>query len=96
MSVSTARYISTTDLFSAVADGARQGHDGCAAAGPRSGAISAPWRPWERLYIGSISAAPTACPLRGYGRAGTQNDRLGEGFLTVQGLLPMPAITNMP
>ena len=29
-----------------------------------------------RLYIGSISALPTACPLRGYGRAGTQNDRL--------------------
>ena len=25
-----------------------------------------------RLYIGSISASPTACPLRGYGRAGTQ------------------------
>ena len=24
-----------------------------------------------------ISALPTACPLRGYGRAGTQNDRLG-------------------
>ena len=30
------------------------------------------------IYIGSISASPTACPLRGYGRAGTQNDRLGE------------------
>ena len=28
--------------------------------------------------IGSTSASPTACPLRGYGRAGTQNDRLGE------------------
>ena len=27
--------------------------------------------------IGSISASPTACLLRGYGRAGTQNDRLG-------------------
>ena len=26
--------------------------------------------------IGSISESPTACPLRGYGRAGTQNDRL--------------------
>ena len=26
---------------------------------------------------GSILASPTACPLRGYGRAGTQNDRLG-------------------
>ena len=30
------------------------------------------------LYVGSISASPTACPLRG--RAGTQNDRLGELF----------------
>ena len=29
-----------------------------------------------RLCIGSISASPTACPLHGYGRAGTQNDRL--------------------
>ena len=26
------------------------------------------------LYIGSISASPTAYLLRGYGRAGTQND----------------------
>ena len=32
------------------------------------------------LYIGPISASPTACLLRGYGRAGTQNDRLVEGF----------------
>ena len=31
----------------------------------------------DRLYIGSISASPTACLLRGYARAGTQNDRLG-------------------
>ena len=30
----------------------------------------------EGLYIGSISALPTARPLRGYGRVGTQNDRL--------------------
>ena len=29
-----------------------------------------------RLYIGFISASPTARPLRGYARAGTQNDRL--------------------
>ena len=29
------------------------------------------------LYIGSLSASPTACRLCGYGRAGTQNDRLG-------------------
>ena len=28
-----------------------------------------------------ISASPTACPLRGYGRAGTQNDRLGEAVI---------------
>ena len=27
--------------------------------------------------VGSISASPTACQLRGYGRAGTQNDHLG-------------------
>ena len=33
-----------------------------------------------RVYIGSISASPAACRLRGYGRAGTQNDRLGESF----------------
>ena len=32
----------------------------------------------RRLYIGSISASPTACLLRGYGRVGTQNDRLAE------------------
>ena len=31
--------------------------------------------------LGSISASPTACPLRGYGRAGTQNDRLGEAVM---------------
>ena len=39
------------------------------------------WRacryPMGWLYIGSISASPTTCPLRGYGHAGTQNDRLG-------------------
>ena len=29
-------------------------------------------------YIGSISASPTACLLRGYGCVGTQNDRLSE------------------
>ena len=33
------------------------------------------------LYIGSISASPTACPVRGYGRAGTQSDRLGEAVI---------------
>ena len=28
--------------------------------------------------LDSISASPTACPLRGYGRVGTQNDRLSD------------------
>ena len=32
-------------------------------------------------HIGSISALPTACPLRGYRRAGTQNDRLSEAVI---------------
>ena len=32
------------------------------------------------LYIGSISASPTACLFRGYGRAGTQNDRLSDSY----------------
>ena len=41
----------------------------------RSSRACAP-RAGYRLYIGSISASPTACPLRGYGRADTQNDRL--------------------
>ena len=30
-----------------------------------------------RLYIGSLSASPTACPMSGNGQAGIQNDRLG-------------------
>ena len=30
------------------------------------------------LYIGSISASPTARPSRGHGRAGAQSDRRGE------------------
>ena len=29
------------------------------------------------FFLCSISASPTACPLRGFGLAGTQNDRLG-------------------
>ena len=37
-----------------------------------------PWDPSKagphRFIIG-ISASPTSCPSRGYGRAGTQNDR---------------------
>ena len=43
-----------------------------------------------RLYIGSISASPTAFPSRGYGRAGTQNDRLGEAVILSTGT-PIPA-----
>ena len=37
-----------------------------------------------------ISASPTACPLRGYGRAGTQNNRLGEAVMLSTGT-PLPA-----
>ena len=33
---------------------------------------------------------PTACPLRGYGRAGTQNDRLGKAVILSTGA-PLPA-----
>ena len=36
-------------------------------------------------HIGSISASPTACPLCGYGRAGTQNDHLGEAVILSTG-----------
>ena len=32
-----------------------------------------------------ISASPTACPLRGSGRAGTQNDRLSEAVIWITG-----------
>ena len=39
-------------------------------------------------HVGSISASPTARPLRGYGRAGTQNDRLSLKVMT-----PLRAIT---
>ena len=42
------------------------------------------------LYIGSISASPTACPLRGYSRAGTQNDHLTVVVILSTGT-PMPA-----
>ena len=41
-------------------------------------------------FGGSISASPTACLLRGYGRAGTQNDRLGEAVILSTGT-PIPA-----
>ena len=57
------------------------------------------WPPWAARYsgvpqrvwiftwpqIGSISASPTACPFRGYGRDGTQNDRLGEAVILSTG-----------
>ena len=38
-----------------------------------------------RLYIGSISASPTACLLCGYGRAGTQNDRSSQAVILSTG-----------
>ena len=44
----------------------------------------------RRLYIGSTSASPTAGLLRGYGRAGTQNDCLGEAVILSTGT-PIPA-----
>ena len=45
-------------------------------------------RTW--LYIGSISASPTASPLRGYGCVGTQNHRLAEAVVLSTGT-PIPA-----
>ena len=45
---------------------------------------------WEVLYIGSILASPTACLLRGYGCAGTQNDLLAEAVILSTGT-PIPA-----
>ena len=39
---------------------------------------------------GGIFAAATPCPLRGYGRAGTQNDRLSEAVILSTGT-PIPA-----
>ena len=44
----------------------------------------------KHINVRSISASPTACPLRGYGRAGTQSDRLGEAVIWSTGT-PMPA-----
>ena len=44
----------------------------------------------RRLYIGSISASPTACLLRGYERAGTRIDRLGKEVILSTDT-PMPA-----
>ena len=50
---------------------------------------------WRRvtsraLYIGYISASPTACPSRRYGRASTQNDRLSKAVSLSTGT-PIPA-----
>ena len=39
-----------------------------------------PWR-LQRMVLGSNSASPTACLLRGYGRAGTKNDRIAVNLL---------------
>ena len=43
----------------------------------------------QRCYIGSTSASPTACLLRGYGRASTQNDRFSEEVILSTGT-PIP------
>ena len=37
------------------------------------------------MPIGSISASLTACPLRGYGRGGTQNNRLSKAVILSTG-----------
>ena len=42
------------------------------------------------FYIGFISASPTACPLRRYGRGSTQNDCLSEAVILSAGT-PIPA-----
>ena len=42
------------------------------------------------ITVLGISASPTVCPLRGYGRAGTQNHRLGEAVILSTGT-PIPA-----
>ena len=50
-------------------------------------------RPGRTTTVGmitGISASPTACPLRGYRRAGTQNDRLSEAVILSTGT-PIPA-----
>ena len=43
-----------------------------------------------QLYIGSISASPTACLLRGYGRAGTRNDRPSSMAVILSTGTPIP------
>ena len=37
------------------------------------------------FFRDALRPSPTACPSRGYWRAGTQNDRLGESLPTVRG-----------
>ena len=54
------------------------------------GALTCLPRHRRRLYIGSTSASPTACLLRGYWRAGTQNDRLDKEVIFGTGT-PIPA-----
>ena len=58
--------------------GGRGAHARPPSAGERLGTGARHMRRTHLLYIGSISASPTACPSRGYRRAGTQNDRLSE------------------
>ena len=45
---------------------------------------------FAKYPVPSISASLTACLLRGYGRAGTQNDRLSEAVILSTGT-PIPA-----
>ena len=42
-----------------------------------------------------MPASPTASPLRGHGRAGAQNDRLGESFPTVRSTCPPHVCTHV-
>ena len=51
--------------------------------------------PADRTSSSAISASPTACRQRGYGRAGTQNDRLGEAVVASTGT-SVPARWGMP
>ena len=39
----------------------------------------------EHAFRGTYRVSPTACPLRGSGRAGTQNDRLSEAVIWITG-----------
>ena len=42
-----------------------------------------------RVYHNFLSASPTAYPLRGYGRAGTQNDRLHTRAMDMPSAMPI-------